>query len=1078
VRVEHFYGGTIIADFDNVVRPKGVKLVPSSLKSKTVLSLVLLLVLVVSPCTALSADDEEYSTSISLRNEGLPANDLLYQDGGKSEVLTPARAGKLKKQNTVDLSLLEPDPSDIYKGQSTANDSVIDQSIQISEGEVVRYMGPITSTSRRFRFNVQTQEGAKTLTIMMSKNLHGVLLRKELLRRLGYKIPAMKYLKQVRIRFPDLVSTTYFLKNQIPLATEGASSRWQVPSEPGADPLVVVLQDVLVTEATPLYYNLALLAPDETIPGTNDLRPEGARVLRALAVIYGLVDVEESLNQVSWAVGKLDNNAITLTNLDGANFNCTLDDALWILRRISKLNREDFKQITLDSFYPLPVAGLLMEKLIARRNSILKDFSLKIPDISFDAHFTALPSVKNGKVIQKEWPGYASRFAWGDPESPLRGLSWYGLSVAESNVMENILESINRKLPSVTVNDQNQKHQKELFEQATKHFTETGEMQNVKIGVWAAPIASGSVDVSRNIVIGNYLGTSNLVQVADNCSVNINVGLTIGVDGITVVGFQGLVQGTASLNYTYLRPLSSFKQAVKDPIKKELVPLLFHKASKLFKSASDLGSSDQKDVKDALAEDLTKLKEFIGVGESLIMTERLTGVQSLTLSAHYSPAMVGANVTGGVNEIVLGRIHIFRQDINHFVVFKDDGELAGVNVSLQASEGGPVYFPVLNISAHKVNGSARSEIFKVDVTPNPKANPSVFAAANALAVVLKTGSIELLEALQKPYKISSAFRDMASSLSFFHYMHRSLKTNAQIDVQLPSGDKGSFLSLSQGSQSGLHYQSLATQAASFLTEKWTGDTSLNVDTQAAANPGQSFLGHSQTKNAVLEARVDRGLSNLYIRVQNRWEGWNIKTNEVMSLIEEENKKYSFEFYPHDVLLDTKAIKLYTISFDLNIYEQGIRNLMSLSPIQVESFLSKYSAIHECEKYPLQIRQMKVQDMWPCSTLLEFKNAFKSYQKGEKDVRRAATLILEAVTRAEEIADFRDFVVLVGGSHNIYLSSTIKGYHIGSEKLSEPIYSNAYGTPDEFSPSGVLDVIEKILGIADGEFKMQWLRDVL
>jgi hypothetical protein len=50
--------------------------------------------------------------------------------------------------------------------------------------------------------------------------------------------------------------------------------------------------------------------------------------------------------------------------------------------------------------------------------------------------------------------------------------------------------------------------------------------------------------------------------------------------------------------------------------------------------------------------------------------------------------------------------------------------------------------------------------------------------------------------------------------------------------------------------------------------------------------------------------------------------------------------------------------------------------------------------------------------------------------------------------------------------------------VGSENLSQPISSNTFGHVDPNQSGGPLDSAQQILGVDDGEFEAQWLRDHL
>src|SRR5262249_4649279 len=161
-------------------------------------------------------------------------------------------------------------------------------------------------------------------------------------------------------------------------------------------------------------------------------------------------------------------------------------------------------------------ARVLVEKLVSRRNSLLKLFSVDGPALPYDPKLTISPSVKDGKIIQQDWPGYASRFAFGDPESPLHGLKWYILSVAESSAMENLIGLANEQLPAINAQEAQIAHNQSLFTSAIDQYLSTGTIQKVPFGFWTAPFVSGGFHVGRDAIIGNYLGTNNLVQLVDS----------------------------------------------------------------------------------------------------------------------------------------------------------------------------------------------------------------------------------------------------------------------------------------------------------------------------------------------------------------------------------------------------------------------------------------------------------------------------------------------------------------------------------------------------------------------------------
>ena len=72
---------------------------------------------------------------------------------------------------------------------------------------------------------------------------------------------------------------------------------------------------------------------------------------------------------------------------------------------------------------------------------------------------------------------------------------------------------------------------------------ENGGVPQMTIGAWVKPIANGSVNISRDVVLGNFMGTNNQVQLADTFGFTANVGLR-GVDNTpSFLNLSGLLRG-------------------------------------------------------------------------------------------------------------------------------------------------------------------------------------------------------------------------------------------------------------------------------------------------------------------------------------------------------------------------------------------------------------------------------------------------------------------------------------------------------------------------------------------------------
>jgi hypothetical protein len=1059
------------------------------------------------------------TVSIPLKDGTTPANDLIYVENGKSRKLSATEALELQTKSQVDLSRLEPaNTYSFYTGTPSTDDSKLDEALEVVSGDTVSYAGSIPSAvSGLFTPNISSASG-KAYTLIFSRTLHTILLRKAILRRLGYRVPAMKYLSKVKVRFPlpfilnsfvsDLFQDTFGLpskwcsvssltKQQDPKASCGVLKS----NDPdGSDPLVITLHDVAVTEANVPFPNLAILPPAEPEPAPNadKIKPFEARVTRSLALIYDFVNVKESIPQTDWAGATVQSGNATFFLSDIANFSCSHSDAIWILNKISALSKDEIKEVVNKAYFPDPIAQLLVERLSSVRNYLSDDvFAMKVPKLPVVKNINIPPYVKNDKVVQKRFPGYASDFAFGDPPSPLKGVQWYVANQLESNLMENLITRANNELPNLNLTDQLNKHNSELFQKAFSEFQNTGQVTPLHFKPWTTKIIGGGLSVSRNIIFGNYLGTNNLVQLADNYGYYMNAGIYVGVDGVGSVVPSMLVQGSISYNLTHIRHIIAFKDAVTETPKTLFVPALLSKAAKIFNTVSQLQYRKPAPSPDALSaemsKDLAELSKYIDVQDSLILTKSITGTQDLGALAQLPFKAISVGPSVGASEIVLSRIHFYRRDADTLVVFQDEGELVGWNFTFTADVGTTAQLPFLIFTAKSMSGAASSNIFTATFSSHvqsAQALNDVMKTSTALASAFKSKSVKTLEEVVKPTYVAVDFTDRESSFQFFHYVRRTLKTNGNVKIVQPNGNAENYLALTDGKQTGLHYQLFGTQLATYILQRLTGNYQDTVDTQASTNPGQSIFGRSETRDAVFQGVLNQPDSMPYVRVQYRWEGWEMAPEAMANLVDTQGARFGFNknddpFYPAGYLNDTKDIKLYKLAIVINFYERALKNILSMSAHDEMILKFRHRVLYSCA--PWVFSELGAShNPKQCKAIDDFESALAAYRKGIKNVVDLNKTILEITSNLEAFVDFNELQGIVGGVNNIYVSSQLSGFREGSEQMFKAnsdgtpatVDSNTKGLKDKSNPSGVVDGAQNILKVQTGEFYMQWIRDVL
>lgn len=494
------------------------------------------------------------------------ASDLFYQ----GKVLLPSEIRELKNSGT-DLSLINPKESDLWKD---AHNSLDEAQINFADGEGLQYLSFVLSRSGNFRFSAIKDDGVskKIYTVMLSKKVHNVLLRAALLKKLGYQVPAIKHIKNLKVQFSSPFEKENFL-GRLSEDTLGDSTRWVKTNEEDK----IELQDVLIMEGQQSIYNLAI----GSIPaGVISNR----RVLNSLLVPFSLVDVPESINLYSWNGFSLLSNNIRFDYEASDDFTPSFDDVRWMVKRIEKLTRDDFVEIARFAKLPSSVESLLVEKMISRRNTLMLVSEIPYVMMGYNDKISYGDEVQEGKLVRQNFEGYASRFAYGDPESPLSAgqvlalLKNKGIAYAISYLADEVNKRI---MPQSNLEEDVLNKQIQIAEDNLARYLQTGEVKSIPTQVWAVPHFNTNIIVSRDIVTGSYLGTDNLVQLADTVGLGVDLGVYLGVSNLPVP-WQGSGQVKASFlrRYSHIKPIKTMK--VKMPWKNLLVPWLIKTQGHIF----------------------------------------------------------------------------------------------------------------------------------------------------------------------------------------------------------------------------------------------------------------------------------------------------------------------------------------------------------------------------------------------------------------------------------------------------------------------------------------------------------------
>ncbi len=985
-----------------------------------------------------------------------PAVDLVY----KGQLLLPEEAHELvtKSRGHFDLSTLNPvQTSDLWKDSYPAKNEDKTDALPFEELDTVEYHSPLTSTSGKFRFNI-VKDG-KIFTMMLSKTMHSVLLAKSLLRKVGYQIPAIKRLGKVHVRFKNLAEKKSFISYLENIAFAGAASNWVV--EDLADD-ELMLQDVAVMPSQNIIYNLA------TGPILGDII-QGRRLLSSLIVPLTITNLSESVNMLRWTSGVVGDNLLRLSIDDPDRFQATWEDMRWLGRRIEKLKRSDWDEIIESTELPKPVQMILVEKIVSRRNSMMKLLKLDAKELPVTSDVSYGVELVKGKLTQEKWDGYASRFAYGDPDSPLAESemnSWIK-SRAFSTVLDGVLGQINQ-LPylGTDINKINsEKFQAELTK-ITQNSVTSGQAGDVPLKAWAFPTVRGQLILSRNLVTGTYMGTDNLVNLVDVVGVGIAAGAFVGTMGLPSP-ITGSASGEASFTRTYahLRPVTSIQKAMKYPFKNVLVPLVKSDYGKKLHEAASLKfdenvSEETKTAKIQAA--LKPFKDMMEIGESILVTDSLTVNAGGKVGINYMNLMKVALGTA-VGHMAMSRFHVHRKSEDVIQVYRDLGQMGIFSAYFSLDS----LIPILNVSFKKSVGTAKTKFYSLNI--NPK-NPSVLENLSAVRRAIVHSSTSEVDSTQKPYIVKHSFQEKNPQFNLLFWEWERLSSGTKINLTHPEGDQRNFMRQYWGNTSGKNYQAYATNMiAHWMSLLFKKDVSLNSGT--GSNPGFSYKGKGKTSLITYDVEVnkDGSLGEGFIRFSRYYTGWSITKDKAQKILDEIMHRYRYDFFTGPVLNDTRRLFLYNISINMMLYDNGIKNLLSLDEKSIKSIFSRHQLQEDLTVNPAQVDDSD-------SGVSKFLRMLKNYRKqlAKNNSQKANKYLLKAIDQAEKRQNLAGWEELLGGKENFYVVSKIDGFREGDEDGDRTILSNSFGEFGSMKAQGPLYDVLQQTEMLEGEFFIYWL----
>lgn len=1040
------------------------------------------------------------------------ATDLVY----KGKVLLPHEVRKLTKEKGIKSEDLNPDGTSVIwrnsKQQLGVSEVLWEENnassdlgrLQISDHDEVQFINTIISPIKGVRFLVSKKDSfgkESRYIIFVHKRAHTFLLRRALLKKLGYNVPVMKRMARLKVRFNGVASKKNFLglkvdeqecdasKQDCPTDDEcidddscgrdttslrvgaGGIERWVLNANDD-NSNVIDLQDVIIMRADHRIYNLALL------PGSAAIQRK-RRLFNALLVVYNLVDVRESVNGFAYYGVRRWHNSLYFPLEDTHPFDTSIEDAKWIAKRIAKLSPKDIQEIVAAADYPKPVAMLLEQKLLGRQKDLMRALDIEFDAPSINSKVSFGKHLVNGKLIKTEWEGYGSYFSYGEAASLISGpevrsyLKWKGLS---SLIQEAMIWVNDEWVPKTDLNKKIFESQKKVLLDHVVDSLISGESKKLPFGYFTHPFFAGNLILSREVVTGSYLGTENTVQLADTFGFSLDAGVFIGTYGLPDgVSSSATIKGSWRRTFSHLKPLRSIQAVDKEPFRNMIVTSLKSDYASVldYLNSAHYKGLNQIEKEEKLSEVVAAFKDGLGDGEALIISDSIGPAADLGVGYAFDKR-VSAQAKLIASQTYLWRLHITRQG-NTLHVYKDNGDLTsfGFSISLDAQ--------IQIISANKKIGFGEATMlhYQLNLDTDLQQNPNLEDQLLAFKDVLSTSEVDSLNEVQSPTKISHDFKEGQFNFKFLFWRYATVNSTDEFNVFFKDEPevKVPYVRHVLGKRSGQDLQGLTIEVADYLIKKHS-DAKGGIVNSGNGDPGNGLFGESYARNVYFESELYREgskkeLVEPFSHVVKRWKGWSTSREEVLDIIEEMKEQYNFVMYPEEVLHLTEELQLYSIFLTINFYEEAIDNMSQLSRYQLIDLLYRYGI----KNFTANANQNYGEEYDPF--LNEFTRHQYNYLRYRKKgkVKKASEYGAEMVSALEEHLNYKGLLLAVGGESNIRIFSHIDGFKKGADgetASKERVFSNDLGQAGSRDADGPLNALRRELNISESELFLYWI----
>ncbi len=933
-------------------------------------------------------------------------------------------------ENHQELSALNPKDSSLW---TNSKGTIAKIKLALPTTDLI-FKSALNSSSENYRFSASAGSEV-SLEVYLGVKAQNYLLRAALLTKLGFQVPKTTHEKSITVSFTSVDQKNQFIEKctqqflPLGITREEISKRWLLEDRG----LSLKINDVVIVKKENTLWDLSFGYMDRA-------HAQNSRAMNSLLLPYTLVDISESFNLIDGKIGSLVQGDLFFDYSASHELNPNTDDITWVAKRILALSENDFSEIVDFAGFPFEPSLLLYNKLLSRRNSLLKILHLEGEEYTANLRETSGESLRNGRLFFKRgntqtyqdaagalfYLGHSRKYAFGAFDNPLgfSKMMSYLKTTSINTAIELAVAQLDRYLlPQV---DNSKEVVDEHFQKIVRAFLaylDTGEEQDTSLGTKFVRFLDADVFVSKDISMGRLSGPGSTLFLNETIGVSVSTGLNMFSDALPKsIGLSGELSVGYHRTFTKFSKVSSIDNAVSIGFSRDLLGMV---------KSSFLGIRDN--WKSLINQRLLKsMNEKLEVGESFVISD------NFGFKAKTTAAISGVYVSPAHNALNIRRLYFYKNADNNIQVYQTSGPIQNIGIDFGMTQA---FIPIINFNFKRTFGKTKTVVYKI--------SPEFFTGSNLdLNSEAAKNSVEVS-------LIEHNFKQNLFGWSFLLLQRNFQDTKDSISVQNSRGAQKKIDVYRKHTFSNANpVQFSASLAATLIKEA-------NQDVMNTIMQRLAIFRDNREERVEVQAEMNATsslseLDNLYSSVRLNWSGLRIDRRHLNTLITNINRDAGREIFALESVQNTDSLVFYDMGISISVYNTAIIQLLDSRVQEIAEQLNQ----NPSSSFSTYLQGASDQKA--------LERRFRARVRALREQAQACkqTLLLETnksclvnyIDRMKKMLTLNGFINLLG-EENIFLTGAIDGVFYGDELgLTKKVYANQYGRSQGKYADGVINYV--------------------